>query len=1013
MKSYFATHRNPVSILMAMIIVGGVWTYAHMQKSLFPDVVFPKIKIIADGGLQPVDKMTVTVTKPLENAIKKVPGLETVRSNTARGSCEISAFMSWKANVDLAKQEVESRIAEIKEDLPPGVRITVEKMSPSILQVMGYALESKTRSPIEMKHLALYTVKPFLSQVPGVAQIAVSGGKTKEYWVQLDPERMHALSVTPDQVSLAIDQTNFILSNGYVSDYRRLYLTVTNATIHDLSALGDVVIHNDGKRIIRLRDIATITIHPAVEFIRINANGKSSVLIGVLKQPDANLIEVSDGITQKIRALKNMLPDDVTMMPYYNQADFVRDAIHSVSDALWIGVLLAIIVAVLFLKSWKGSAVILISVPATLGLSLIVMYAVGYTLNIMTIGALAAAIALVVDDAIVVVEQIHRTHEEHHQETYQAIVPRALTYLFHGMVASSLSTIVIFIPFAFMNGVAGAYFKVLSNSMIITLACSFVVSWIGIPVVYLLFSRKDPPFGAQQDKTVKPRKWVSYFIRHPGWTLGIMVALALVIVLVAPRLETGFLPDMDEGTIVLDYVTPPGTSLEETDRMCSQMEKIIMAEPEVESYSRRTGTQMGFFITEPNTGDYAIALKKSRHRTTDQVIEDIREKVEASQPAIRVDFGQVIGDMLGDLTTSVEPVDVRIFGADQQRLNALAVRVAGILDSIPGTEDVFDGIVVAGPSTEVIPDAAALAQYGLSPAALQKQVQLQTQGTVIGSILEPQQLTNIRMIYPNGPSGSIADITKEKIFLPGGTLKPLSDLAKVQIEKGATEVQRENLQNMVSVTARLGNRDLGSVMRDIRRAVNSQIFLPRGYHIDYGGAYKEQQKSFGELLMILLLASLLVFCVMLFFSKDILSSLAILLVALLGVAGSVLALFITATPLNVSSYTGLIMIVGIIGENAVFTFLQFSRSMTEGNVDEALTFAISTRLRPKLMTALGAIIALMPLALGIGVGAQLHQPLAIAVIGGFVIALPLLLIVLPGLMRMIYRQRAKRRGGFL
>lgn len=1003
MKSYFSTHKNPIIVVLVLIIVGGLLTYTNMQRSLFPEITFPKIKIIADDGLQPVHKMMVSVTKPLEDAIKEVPNLNYVRSTTSRGSCEISAFMKWNTNIDLEKQQIESRINEVRNNLPPGVQITVAKMSPSILPVMRYTLESKNLSPIALKQLALYTIKPFLSQVSGVSKVAIIGGKTKEYWIELDPQKMTQLSITPTMIATALNNTNFILSNGFLPDYRRLYLTVTNATVNSTEELGDVVISNNGDRVIQLKDIATIKVHPAIEYIRVNANGKPTVLIAVEKQPNANLIDVSQKVEEKIKSLKNILPQGVVIEPSYIQADFVKDAVHSVSDALWIGILLAIIVAIIFLRSWKASITLLIIVPISLTFTLIVMHFVGYTLNIMTLGALVAAIALIIDDAIVVVEQIHRTHEEHPDEEHPSMVHKAIHYLFPAMIASSLSTIVIFIPFIMMTGVAGAYFKVLANSMIITLVCSFLVTWLGLPVVYLLFSKKKRK-KQEKEHHVKQRRWVSWFVHHPVVSLFIIGGLIVLIILIIPHLRSGFLPKMDEGTIVMDYTSPPGTSLDETNSMCLQMEKIIMSEPDVQSYSRRTGTQMGFFITEPNTGDYQITLKKNHKMTTFQVIDDLRRKIESSQPALRIDFGQVISDMLGDLTSSVQPIEIKIFGNDQQKLNQLAEQIADVTDSVNGTADVFDGIVVAGPSVQVIPHPAELAQYGLTPQDLQYQMQTHLEGTVVGQILEPQQLTDIRMIYPNAQQTGINGITQADVFLPNGKLKPITDLATVQIEKGADEIQRENLQNMSVVTARLNNRDLGSVMKDIRNAVSQHVFLPQGYHIEYGGQYQEQQQSFKELLMILISAGLLVFGVVLFFSKDFLTSLIILLIASLGTAGCLLALFITGTPLNVSSYTGIIMIVGIIGENAIFTYLQFNDTLKTGNADDAIVYAISTRLRPKLMTAIGAIVALLPLALGIGAGAQLHQPLAIAVIGGFIIAMPLLLVVLPTLLRMRYRK---------
>lgn len=1006
MKNFYVSYKNPLTVILVLVILGGLFLYGKMQTSLFPEITFPKIKIIADAGLQPVNKMMITVTKPLENAIKKVPDLKFIRSITSRGSCEISAFMDWHANIDLGQQRIESKIGEIKNLLPPDVQITVEKMNPSILPVMGYTLESHAKSPIELKLLANYVIKPFLSQVAGVSEIRVIGGKTKEYWLTLDPRKMSALSITPEKISSALAQTNFIKSNGYLSDYRFLYLNVTDAAVHSIGDIQNIVISNDGKRIVLVKDIADVSVQEALEFTKINANGKEGILIAVIKQPNANLVSLSEKMVEKVRGLRKILPKDVTLRPYYIQADFVNDSIKSVRDSLWIGLALAIIVAIIFLRSLKASATILITIPVTLFLTLIVIYAIGYNFNIMTLGAIAAAIGLIIDDAIVVVEQIHRTHEEHPEEPTTVLLQKAIRYLFPAMLGSSVSTIVIFIPFELMSGVAGAYFKVMTNTMIITLVCSFFVTWIMLPVIYLLLTKNSKANALRrqtpQIHLVKRQRWVSFFIHRPYLSIGLIAVLAGLIYFILPRLQTGFLPEMDEGSIVLDYSSPPGTSLEETDRMLREVEKIINKVPEVEAYSRRTGTQMGFFITEPNRGDYLIQLKKNRTKTTWEVISAIRQQVEASQPALRVDFGQVIGDMLGDLMTSVQPIEMKIFGDNQQKLRELSKQVAQVVAGVQGTADVFDGIVIAGPSVTIVPDFARLAQFGLTPANFQYQLQTSLQGNVVGYLLEKEQLSAIRIVYPGSRQLSVADISRLQIFLPNGQLKPITELATVNVNPGDAEIQRENLQSMGVISARLENRDLGSVMRDIQDAIGKQIILPPGYHIEYGGAYAEQQQSFSELLVILITSSLLVFGVILFLFKDFKVALLILLISVLGISGSYLALYLTHTPLNVGSYTGLIMIVGIIGENAIFTFLQFRETLHYKNVEESIIYSISTRLRPKLMTALGAIIALMPLAFGIGTGAQLHQPLAIAVIGGFVIALPLLLIVLPSMLKLLY-----------
>ncbi|WP_258140307.1 efflux RND transporter permease subunit [Mucilaginibacter phenanthrenivorans] len=1014
-KDSFLFHKKPISLVLGIILLGGLFAYSKLQTSLFPEITFPKIKVIAEEGLQPVNKMMVTVTKPLENAIKQVPDLQLVRSTTSRGSCEISAYMNWGADIDLSQQKIQTSIDQIKNDLPADVNITVEKMNPSILPVSGYTLESHSRSPIELRQLATYTVKPFLSQVDGVSEIRVIGGKAKEYWLTLNKQKMSSLGLTPDIISTTLSTTNFVKSEGYLSDYKRMYLTVTDATINAKDQLENLVITNNRKRVIRLKDFAEIAIQEGIEYTRINANGHEGVLIAVIKQPNANLVSLSADMDAKVTDLQKLLPKDVSIKPYYVQADFVKESIKSVSDCLWVGLLLAIIVAIIFLRSIKSSAVILITIPVTLCLSIGVLYCIGYTLNIMTLGAIAAALGLIIDDAIVVVEQIHRTHEEHPQERPLKLIKTAIDYLFPAMLGSSISTIVIFIPFMLMTGVAGAYFHVLTNTMIITLVCSFFVSWIGLPVIYLLLSRHKHQDGAKSKQEevhhVKKQRWVKWFILRPYVSLIIMAATIIAIVIVPPLLETGFLPEMDEGSIVLDYKSPPGTSLDETDRMLRDIEKIIIKQPEVKAYSRRTGTEMGFFITEPNKGDYLIQLKKDRDKTTEEVMSDLRKKIAASQPALTIDLGQVIGDMLGDLMSSVQPIEIKIFGDDQQRIQTLSTQIAQVVRDVKGTADVSDGVIIAGPSVSIDPFYSKLAQYNITAASLQFQLQTALEGNIIGNMLEREQLSPIRMVYPGNRGLNVAGIQNQTVFVPSGKLIPISELASVQLRAGDAEINRENLQSMGIISARLEGSDLGSVMPAIQKSITQKISLPTGYHVEYGGDYAQQQQSFKELLIILITSSLLVFAVILFLFKQFRIAILILIVAVLGISGSFLALYITRTPLNVGSYTGLIMIVGIIGENAIFTFLQFKQraleniaNNVENGIDEAIIFSISTRLRPKLMTALGAIIALMPLALGIGAGAQLHQPLAIAVIGGFVVALPLLLIVLPSAMRILYRK---------
>jgi CzcA family heavy metal efflux pump len=1002
MEKIFVRFKSPIAVILLLILIGGAFSYKNMKTSLFPNVTFPKIKIIAENGEQPVDKMMVTVTKPLENAIKKVENLNLIRSTTSMGSCEISAFMEWGSDIDLDKQRVESQINQIKNSLPADVQITIEKMNPSILPVMGYSLQSANKSQIELKLIAQYIVKPYLSRISGVASVDVIGGKEKEYRIVLDEQKLKLLKINSIDISNALQQTDFIKSNGYTVDYNRLYLTVTDASIKNKEELDNLVLFDNAIRKLKISDIATVEISERSEYVKIKADGKDIPLVAVLKQPNSNLIDVADGVSVKVTELNKILPKGVVLKPYYNQAEFVSNSIQSIIDVLWIGLLLAMVVVIVFLRSFKASAVILVTIPLTLALTFISLATVGFDFNIMTIGAIAAAIGLIIDDAIIVIEQIHRTHEEFPNKQPKELIGKSVQFLFPSMLGSSLSTIVILIPFELMSGVAGEYFKILTETMIITLISSFIVTWLGLPVIYLLFSKNKKSGKNEKIKSKENNGLIYYFINRPYIGFAFLMLLILSIFYIMPKLPTGFLPEMDEGSIVLDYNSPPGTSLEETNRMLNEVDKIIEKIPEVKTYSRRTGTQMGFFITEPNRGDYLIELKKIRNRTTDEVSNDIRKKIENALPALTIDFGQVIGDMLGDLMSSVQPIEIKIFGDNHDKLKILSQQIAGSISTVTGTADVFDGIVVAGPVLKIIPKEDKLKQFGLNTGELQAQIETYLAGTIVGSIPEKEQLTDIRLIFPVNNKTPIEKIKEVNICTSTGNYLPLKVFADFSIQSGVSEIERENLQTMGVITARLDNRDLGSVMKDIQAKL-AKINKPSSYQIEYGGSYAEQQKSFAELLKILIAGGLLVFTVVLFMFRSLKLSVSVLFISFIGISGSVLALFLTATPLNVGSYTGLIMIIGIIGENSIFTIHKFLIELKNTEVAEALKIAVSARLRPIFMTVLGAIVALGPLAAGIGTGAQMHQPLAIAVIGGFIVALPLLVVVLPSLLKLIYK----------
>ena len=1037
-KCFHQLYSKPILFAGLLILLAGIYSYTQMQTNLFPEVLFPRITVIADAGQQPVDRMMITVTKPLESAVKKVQGVTVVKSSTSRGCCVVEVYFNWGLDIYALKTQLENRINEVKGFLPAGTVISTEAMNQSLFPVYGYTLESKTHSRIALRDAGNLIARPVFSQVKGISNVVVRGGKAKEFVVLPDPAKMSSLGITPSQIKSAFEQTNFVQGNGNIADYNRLYLTLTDTRINDLQELENTIIRNDGTRIVRLKDIAHVEIQEQQEFLKINADGNDAVLIDLVKQPGVNLIDFATDVEAKADEIRGLLPAGYELKPYYNQSAFVGDSIHSVMKTIYEGLFLAIVVMVLFLRSWRASLVVMLTIPITLAFSILLAYQAGITVNIMSLGAIAASVELIIDDAIVIIEQIYREHEESPGTDRFTVVRHAISNLFPAMVALSLATIVIHFPFRLMSGLAGSFFKELSDTMLLTMAASFLVTWLLLPVLHLITGYQEKTSSTtlldnREEKAIHKVQLLTWLYRKPWIATGIVLLLAVGGWSASIRLSSGFLPDLDEGTIVLDYHSPAGTDIEETDRLCRQMERIILNHPDVDTYSRRTALGMSFKTRPSNFGDYLIQLKKDRKKTTPEVISDLRHSLSQAVPVVTIDFGQRISDLLGDLMSTPKPIEIKIFGNDYTTLQQIAAQAESVMKTIPGIVDIDNGLVPAGASLVFIPNQERLSQFGIPLTDFQEQLSAyiggvplclssdmiepnpaqaaMTGGLQIGSIQDGEQMRRILLRFTDFADNSPEKLEKQLIFLPDGSTRPLSFFCRVEVIPGEIEERREDLKSNITLTARLENYDLGSAVRNLKQAFNQQLSLPSGYSISYGGAYSEQQQSFRELLLILCLATLSVFCVLMFLFREWMISFAVLFVSLSGTCGCLMALWITGIPLNVSSYTGIIMIVGIIAENSIFTVHQYRMNRKNGgNVPESVDYAIALRIRPKLMTAIGAILALMPLALGFGMGAQMQQPLAVAVIGGFIAALPLLLVILPCLMMFIYKKQDQNQS---
>lgn len=1031
-RGWHQLYAKPIMFVGLMLLLAGFYSYTRMQTNLFPEVLFPRITIIAEAGQQPVDRMMIAVTKPLESAVKKVQGTTVVKSSTSRGSCVVDVYFQWGLDIYALKTQLESRIDEIKGFLPPGTVISTEAMNQSVFPVYGFTLESRTHGSIALRDVGNLTVRPMFSQVDGISNVVVRGGKAKEFVVRPDAYKMSELGITPSDVVAAFEHTNFVMGNGNIADFDCLYLSLTDTRIDGVDNIGDVIVRNDARRAIRVRDFAEVEVQEQLEFIKINANGSDAVLIDLVKQPGVDLLAFARDVESKADEIRAMLPDGYELKPYYDQSAFVGDSIHGVMRTIFEGLFLAIVVMVLFLRSWRASLAVVLTIPVTVAFSIMLCSLAGISINVMSLGAMAASVGLIIDDAIVVIEQIYREHEERPGDDRFTVVRHAIGNLFPAMVASSLATIVIHFPFRLMSGLAGSFFKELSDTMQLTMVASFLVTWLLLPVLHLVIGYrktlrlKTTDVATLEADSVKKVHFLTIIYRRPAIAASIVLLLGLGGWLASTRLPSGFLPDLGEGTIVLDYLSPAGTDLDETDRLCRQMEQIIMSHPDVETYSRRTAAGMAFKTRPTYAGDYLIQLKKDRTKTTPEVINDLRNSLSQAVPVMTISFGQRISDLLGDLMSTPKPIEVKIFGDDYGTLFSLAEDAERIMRSVPGIVDIDNGLVPAGPSIVFVPDEEKLSQFGMTLTEFQQQLEaytggvtLSAQGDVvepnpaqasmtgglqIGSVQDGEQMRRILFRFTDFEDNSPEVLMRQPVILPDGSLRPLALLCDIKVVPGEIEQRRENLKSNITLTARLDGRDLGGAVGELSRAFGERLPLPSGYSISFGGAYSEQQQSFNELATILALAALFVLAVMMFLLREWVMPLAILLMSLTGICGSLIALWVAGVPLNVSSYTGIIMIVGILAENAIFTVWQYRTNRKRGGgVAESVDYAIALRIRPKLMTAIGAILALMPLALGMGVGAQMQQPLAVAVIGGLVVGFPLLLIVLPTVMRWIYR----------
>jgi len=1003
-EHWTARHAKPIIFVILALVASGVYLASTIPVAVFPEVDFPRIVVGVDNGVAPIDQMQVTVTRPIEEAVNSVQGLERVQSITSRGTGEINLFFSWNVDMFQTLERVNAALARVQAELPATATLTAHRLTFAAFPIMGYSLTSDTVPQTKLWELATYDLKPRLNRMNGVSTVVVQGGDEPEFEVRPDPAKLLQTQITVPALLEAIGRSNLIDSPGLFEHNHQLVLSLVSGQARSIEDIGHIVVKTTPLGApIRVGDVATISPSIKPVYVAVTANTKRAVLLNVFRQPDSNTVAVANAVHAEIDSLRGMLPKGVELQPFYDQSDLVNDSITGVRDAVIIGLVLASLIMVLFLRDWGTSLVAGLVIPATLAVTFIALRLMGESFNLMTLGGLAAAVGLVIDDAIVVVENIvmHRDTGQSRSDAIRSAIDEIRVPL----IGSTITPIVVFLPLISITGVTGTFFKALAVTVGTALLTSLALALTWTPTLSHYFIKAGGAplpagHGGMPPAVMRAYERVLRATLQRPWLL---IAGSLVVMLAAfggyRLLGSDLLPEMDEGGFILDYIMPAGSSLDETNRVMTTVEQILRATPEVESTSRRTGLQLGLAaVTEANTGDIAVKLKRERNRAGDEVISEVRLALRKQVPMLDVEFVQLTQDMIGDLTSAPEPIAIKLFAQDPALLRTWAPQVGEAIKTIPGVVDALDGIenTISGPATMFTVDQAMAARAGFTPQEIEVDVSAILQGEPAPTpVVMNDRAYTIRVRFPESTRASVDAIRNTLLVSGTGRTGTLGTLATVENIPGQTEVRRENLQRNVTVTARLEGVDLGTGVAAAQRAI-AGLHLPAAIRVAYGGAYEEQQRSFKDLLLVLVLAVLLVFTVLLFEFGGFAAPTAIVASALLSTVGVFLALLLTRTTFNLSSFMGLIMVIGIVAKNGILLLDADQRFRAEGlSPEESMLRAGERRLRPIMMTALATIAGMVPLALAWGAGSQMLQPLAIAVIGGILASMVLSLVITP------------------
>ena len=1011
--SNFAVSNKRAVVLCSLLLAAlGFFMIFQIPQGVFPDSTFPRIAVLVDFGLAPLKQMEMEVVKPIEEAVMGVPGVRLVRSSTSRGASEINIDFQWNEDMFKAFQLVQAKVSGVRNELPAKVQIEVRRFTSSTYPVSGYGLYSDKLSLVELTDIATYSIRPQLASIPGVDQVEIMGANVREYWVNLDPQKLAAANLDYRQVADALEQTNKVQFVGRLNEFNKLYLNVGDNRFLKLDDLKNTVVATRYPTPVHLADIAEI--RPAVQeqFISTVTNHHNAILFTIIKQPGASAVSVSEEVERRLTDLRKIIPGSVQMEKWYDMSDFIRMSINSVRDAIFLGALLTMVILLLFLRRLRITLVTAAIIPIALLMTFLLIKIFETNLNLMSLGGLAAAIGILVDNAIVVVENIERYLGEGHDRK-EAVV-QATGEIIAPLLGATLTTLVVFIPLVFLTGVPGIFFRALATTLTFAILISMLLAIFLTPALAsVLISAKERQPGRLLPRLITLQQYLLNFSFKQPWFAALLIAvLAGTTVWGYLRLPSGFLPEWDEGVIVLDYMAPPGSSLEGTKSMLASIEEKLKTIPEVETYSLRTGRSLAHPRTHANDGDFVIYLRKDRERPAQEIMDELRDFIAEAEPRLEPELFQVLPDRLNDLGGEIAPVLVKVFGNNLGLMRQIAQEVADSLETISGVVDVYRGFNPGEPELAIRVNDEAASRYGLSVQDVTRAAKMALWGEVPTEMLQGLKIVPVRLRYAQTELNHLEKIRQLPIYLPERKrVVRLAELANISKRPGEPDLDHENLSQVVNVEANLSGRELSSVIADIQGTLAS-IHLPPGVTLQLAGQYESQKQAFHELLLIIIFGTALVFVILLFEFKSFRTATIILVGTLLAVSGVFLFLAVAGIALDISAFMGMIMIIGVVVNNGILLIDYAEKELTTGaEIRQALLTAGRIRMRPILMTTLSTIFGFLPLAFALGQGAEMLQPLAIAMIGGMSVSMLISLLVIPTLYLWVWPNKRSTSHG--